>query len=362
VLHASTPGLWGHPHDVRIERPERDFLPLSIRRVHPRGPDRTEDPAMTPSTRRSFLTASALGVTAVALPTAGAHASPGPLGPDGGSSVALASYVFGGSGHLAVDSSSDPGSGLNIGQQDLTLECWFRLAPRDRDAIDEEFLVFVDYPEATFGFGGYSLSIHLDYSQGIEQDPDDESLAMARLELQIGNEAITSSVGFDEAWHHIALMRANDPISNATELTVLVDGQVRFNLERAQVPFSLGPPLTPFVVGARLDEFRMSPDDDGQFDPDYEAYSEPSGRLIGSVSNVRLVVGRAIYPVVVDEFDEFAPYTPDPLPLGRVVGTGVSTPLLLRAEDSLNDAGDTARAITVVGTGVSLSTDDVPST
>jgi hypothetical protein len=317
---------------------------------------------MTPSTRRSFLTASALGVTAVALPTAGAHASPGPLGPDGGSSVALASYLFGGSGHLEVDSSSDPGSGFIIGQQDLTLECWFRLAPRDRDAIDEEYLVFVDYPDPSFGFGGYPLSIHLDYSQGIEQDPDDVTLAAARLELRVGDVGYSTLVGFDTAWHHVALMRRSTSDPGSMTITVLVDGQVNMTVDLAGTAFDLGIPRTRFVVGARLDEFRMSPDDDGQFDPDYAAYSEPSGRLIGSVSNVRLVVGRAVYPVVAGEVEEFAPYTPDPLPLERATAVGVSTPLLLRAEDSLDDAGDSARPITVVGSGVTVSTADVPAT
>jgi hypothetical protein len=289
---------------------------------------------MTPSTRRSFLTASALGVTAVALPAAGAHASPGPLGTDGGSSVALASYVFGGSGHLEVDSTSDPATGLWLGTQDFTIECWFRLNRSSRVADEVQHLVFLDYAGVD-GFGYVPLSLHLVVGSG-------NSVA---VRADFGTVQRGRGATLDDGWHHVAAMRST--ASGMTTLSVLVDGTEQFDTQTSSINLrDLRAPRTPLAVGAGFNYF---------------ASDAVANRFSGAISNVRIVRGLALYDIAVDG-SGFRTYVPDGLPLERRSGSGITTPFLLLGTDLSADAGDTARAITVIGSGVTLSTTDVPAT
>jgi hypothetical protein len=306
---------------------------------------------MPPVSRRALLTTTAVGVSAMSLPAAGAHASPSPQ-PPAPSAVALASYVFTGTGHLEVDRTSAPDTGFDLGVEDFTVECWFRLATRDRTTGGSEYLFFLDYAEPAFGFGGYPLAIHLDHEY---TEVGSESVDMV---VSVGNSALTTWIAFDEDWHHVGLMRISDAVSGQTTHHVLVDGDVRMSVD--VTPWPLSATLCDLVVGARLDEFRE--DADGGFIDDYVAYSGASGHLTGSVSNLRILRGSGNYALVLDDDTNELLYTPDALPLQQGAGVGVTTPVLLRAQGLTSDEGSQLREVTVAGTGVTLSGTDVPPT
>jgi hypothetical protein len=306
---------------------------------------------MPPVSRRALLTTTAVGVSAMSLPDAGAHASSAPQPPEP-SQVALASYVFAGAGHLEVDGTSAPDTGFDLGVEDFTVECWFRLAPRDRTAGGSEYLFFIDYAEPAFGFGGYPLAIHLDHEY---TEVGSESVDMV---VSVGNLALNTSIAFDEDWHHVGLMRISDAGSGQTTHHVLIDGDVRTSFDFT--PWPLRAPLCDLVVGARLDEFRE--DDDGGFVEDYVAYSGASGHLTGSVSNLRILRGSGSYALLLDGDTNELVYTPEDLPLQQGTGVGVTTPVLLRAQDLTSDEGSQLREVSVAGTGVTISGTDVPPT
>lgn len=293
---------------------------------------------MQRASRRDVLRVGPLGIVTAGLPSSAVAASPGsgPLGPS-----ALASYTFDGNGHLEVASD---GSGLDLGTNEYTLELWYRLDTRDRSAVAHEQLLFLDYLHPTFGFGGYPIELYLEPTT-TAQDGD---VTLCQLQVSSGNAGLQVWVPFDEGWHHLALVRFG--FGASTQLLLFGDGALLIETPPlSSYAFDFGAPASPVAIGAALSYWV----DDGTGSLTHDGYATPSHRLVGSVSNVRLIRGQPRYLL------EFTP--PEP-PLEAVSDGGlVSTPLLMLADGLLAESSASERIITVDGTGVGVSTTDVPA-
>ncbi len=290
------------------------------------------------ATRRGVLGLAGTGIASLSLPPAASAASPG-SGSIG--TPSLASYTFGGNGHLEVTS---VGVGLDLGTNEYTLELWYRLASRDRSAVDREQLLLIDYPHPTFGFSGYTIEL---YVQPTTTTLDGD-VTLCQVQASSGNAGVQAWMPLDDAWHHLALVRFG--FGDATQLLLFGDGALLIGSPPdSNNAFDFGMPTSPVAIGAALSYWT----DDGEGNLTEDGYSTPSARLVGSISNVRLVRGQPRY---------LSGFTPPEPPLEAIADGGlISTPLLMLADGLLTESSAAERSITVDGTGVGISTTDVPS-